>query len=186
MSSPAVLSRRSSPPQRHRDRFLAELAARVAFSDQSQFSQAPRGRNAGAVPDARNNRLTSRKSRQETPERAPYHSPRAAGSRCFIVSPPRRRDRGRSVVSGFGGRAPPVGPGRRGGREPRRRLRSGTMAFYNWVDGIHELGQGVPRRAAGPAGIRTMLQCRRPDSSSGDRSCHRESWEYAARSVHSS
>jgi AraC family transcriptional regulator len=36
--------------------------------------QAPHRRHAGAVPDARKNRLTGRKSLQETGERPPYHS----------------------------------------------------------------------------------------------------------------
>src|SRR5262249_16778295 len=40
--------------------------------------QAPRRRHAGAVPEARKNRLTGRKSRQETAQRPPYHSPEAA------------------------------------------------------------------------------------------------------------
>src|SRR5262249_56755840 len=33
--------------------------------------------------------------------------------------------------------------------------------------GIHELGPEVPRRAAGPAEIRTMRRCHQPDSSWG-------------------
>jgi AraC family transcriptional regulator len=37
--------------------------------------QAPGRRHSGAVPDARKNRLTGRKSRQETGERPPYYSP---------------------------------------------------------------------------------------------------------------
>src|ERR1700757_495768 len=36
--------------------------------------QASHRRPAGAVPDARKNRLTGRKPLQETPERPPYHS----------------------------------------------------------------------------------------------------------------
>jgi AraC family transcriptional regulator len=50
------------------DLSLAEVAAQADFSDQSQFSRhfkRLRRRHAGAVPDARKNRLTGRKSRQE-------------------------------------------------------------------------------------------------------------------------
>src|SRR5262249_47988782 len=72
------------------------------------------------------------------------------------------------------GRASPVGQHRRGGREPRRRLRSETKASYNGEGGIHELGQRVPRRGAGAAEIRTMSRCRRPDSSWGKKVMQQE------------
>jgi asparagine synthase (glutamine-hydrolysing) len=50
-----------------------EIAGCAGFSDQRQFSHHFKG-HAGATPDARKNRLTGRKPRQDTPERPPYHS----------------------------------------------------------------------------------------------------------------
>src|SRR5262249_30017047 len=50
--------------------------------------QAPRRRHAAAVPDARKDRLTGRKSRQETAARPPYHSPSARWG--GVVAPPVR------------------------------------------------------------------------------------------------
>jgi AraC-like DNA-binding protein len=63
------------------DLSLAEVAAHRLLGPEPVLPslQAPRRRHAGAVPDARKNRLTGRKFRQEAPERAPYHFPRAAG-----------------------------------------------------------------------------------------------------------
>src|SRR5262245_64155680 len=55
-----------------------------------------------------------------------------------------------------------------------RQLRAETKASYNGEGGIHELGQRAPRRAAGPAEIRTMSRRRRPDSSWGKKVMQQE------------
>jgi hypothetical protein len=57
---------------------------------------APRRRRAGAVPDARKNRLTGPKARQETVERAPYHS-----SGAGLVGAVAPRARGEAPAPGF-------------------------------------------------------------------------------------
>jgi AraC family transcriptional regulator len=54
---------------------LAEVAAHAGPEPVLPSLQAPRRRHAGAVPDARKDRITGRKSRQETGRRRPYHSP---------------------------------------------------------------------------------------------------------------
>src|SRR5262249_23143915 len=66
--------------------FGASLAAPLSFGAESRASWASRR----AVADARKNRLTGRKARQEPPDQPRYHSPRAG--RVTVVSPVAKRD----------------------------------------------------------------------------------------------
>ena len=76
-------SRPPGTPPRRRETNRLPTTRQGADQDRATRSflckalQAPRRRHAGAVPDARKNRLKGRKSPQENGQRPPYHSPGA-------------------------------------------------------------------------------------------------------------